>query len=210
MSTKVNFCDDLVDLLGDDPLPMEQVAPSRSPAGPLTPAKPLRVVVPPPAAEGLPDAIPAIMDEAALADLLGLVPSQVRTKARDGILIRAGRGKYDVRASLQGYIERLRHHASRVGKSPEGGTGDELKAEKLRLARQQADKLELSNAAARGELVQAAAVERAWADLLRDVRAGMLATSSRCGAALPHLTAYDVATIDREIRRGLEALGNGN
>ena len=42
------------------------------------------------------------------------------------------------------------------------------------------------------------------------VRAAMLAVPSRCGATLPHLTAHDIAELDREIRNALEGLADGN
>ena len=154
----------------------------------------------------VPDDIPATMAEAEIAAFLGIATSQVRTKTRDGILVKDGRGRWNVRESLQGYLSQLRDGAIRGG----GQVPDDLKAEKLRLARQQADKLELANAAARGELVRSADVEREWANVLRDVRSTMLAVPSRVGSKLAHLTAHDVAEIDSEIKAALEGLANGN
>ena len=79
--------------------------------------------------------------------------------------------------------------------------------ERARLARAQADLAEQKLARQRGALLEAEVVERAWADVLRDVRAGMLAVPSRCAARLPHLTAHDVAEIDAEIRAVLAEIG---
>ncbi|BBU54069.1 hypothetical protein KU6B_03340 [Mameliella alba] len=157
------------------------------------------------------DTIPALATESEMAQLLGITANRVRTLARDGMLHRPVRGRYDVRASLKIYIGDLRDKASRLGYAGGKHPGkSDLEAEKLRLARQQADKIEIQNAAARSELVKATDVERAWASVLRDVRAAMLAVPSRCGATLPHLTAHDVAEIDREIRAALEGLADGN
>ena len=157
------------------------------------------------------DAIPALATETEMAQLLGVTSNRVRTLARDGMLHRPVRGRYDVRASLKTYIGNLRDKASRMGPGAKSTPAtSELNAEKLRLARQQADKIEIQNAAARGELVKATEVERAWASVLRDVRAAMLAVPSRCGATLPHLTAHDIAEIDRETRNALEGLADGN
>lgn len=150
--------------------------------------------------------IPGTMTEAELAAFLGIVTSRIRTLHREGVMVKAGRGRFDVRASLAAYLSRLRDGAVKGG----GQVPDDLKAEKLRLARQQADKLELANAAARGELVRNAAVEREWANVLRDVRSTMLAVPSRVGSKLAHLTAHDVAEIDSEIKAALEGLANGN
>lgn len=151
--------------------------------------------------------IPEIMSESELAAFLGITAPQVRSKARDGIVVRTDRGRFAVRASLKNYLAQLREHASKVGRPTYGS--DELKAEKLRLAREQADKLELQNAMTRGEMLSAKSVENEWASILRDVRAGMLAVPGRLAARL-NLGAHDLSEIDREIRDALEVVGNGN
>lgn len=155
-----------------------------------------------------PAALPHEMDERALAGLLRLSPSMVRTKAREGIFVRSRRGQYDVAESVGRYVERLRQTSARAGQP--GSDPDELKAEKLRLTRAQADKEETRVQRERGELVEAAEVTREWQNVLRDLRNALLAVPSRCGAGLPHLTATDVATIEREIRIALEAVADGN
>jgi phage terminase Nu1 subunit (DNA packaging protein) len=75
--------------------------------------------------------------------------------------------------------------------------------QRARLASAQADLAELRTAEKRGELLDAAEVERAWGGVLRTVRASMLAVPSRIGARLPHLTAADIDEIDREVRDAL-------
>jgi len=87
---------------------------------------------------------------------------------------------------------------------------DDLKAEKIRQSREAADKLALQNAASRGELVRSSDVESAWSNVLRDVRAMMLAVPSRCGASLPHLSAHDVGAIDTEIKSALRGLADAD
>lgn len=170
------------DLLGDETSPVE---------------------TPPTVAAG----IPAELNESALARLLGVGASRIRTLARDGVLVRSGKGRFDTCKSLHGYLENLRVHASRAGRPSEGG--DALKQAKTRLAEEQAAKAELQNAALRAELVESSVVQREWQNILRDVRSTILAVPSRVGAKLPHLTAHDVAEIDREIKSALEALANG-
>lgn len=147
--------------------------------------------------------IPAELDEAALAPLLGITANRLRTLARDGIIIRSGRGKFDVAQSVTRYIAKLRESASRAG--PPSVGGDELKAERTRLAKEQADSTALKNAQLRGELVSAEEAQRAWASILTDVRAGLLAIPSR----LPELTSEQKAQLDLEIRLALERLSNG-
>lgn len=150
--------------------------------------------------------IPAVMAEAELATFIGVVPRYVRDLARDGTAIRVDRGLYDVRQSTGRYIARLREHASKAGRP----VTSDLSAEKLRLAREQADKLELANQAARRELLPASEVEREWSEILRHLRAAILALPSRIGQRVPALTQTDLAAIDGEIRDILTELANGN
>jgi phage terminase Nu1 subunit (DNA packaging protein) len=57
------------------------------------------------------------------------------------------------------------------------------------------------------ELVEASAVQAEWSDILRVVRAGMLAVPSRVAARLPHLSKHDIAEIDAEVRAALTEIG---
>jgi len=199
---------DLSDLLGPEPGTTaphyQRAAEGPSPVSPTPAAQTRRK----PASDEMTiaEAIPATMTEVEIAAFLGIATSQVRTKTKDGILVKGGRARWDVRESLRNYLSQLRDGAIRGG----GQVPDELKAEKLRLAREQADKLEIANAAARGDMVRAADVEREWANVLRDVRSTMLAVPSRVGSKLAHLSAHDVAEIDSEIKAALEGLANGN
>lgn len=149
--------------------------------------------------------IPAVMTEGELAQFWGVSPTLIRQPSREGIVVRCGKGRFDVVASTRLYLERLRTRA--VGR-PAGENGDELKAERLRLVRAQAEKEELRVASTRGELLPAVDVARQWASTLRDVRSNLLAVASRCGASMPHLTASDVASIERELRAALEGLAD--
>ncbi|MFN3211301.1 MAG: hypothetical protein ACE369_20370, partial [Roseovarius sp.] len=113
-------------------------------------------------------AVPEIVGTDAMADLLGVTANRIQALARDGALVRVAPGRYDLRASLRRYTADLRDKAR-------GRAQSSLAAEKERLARENADKVALQNAKARAELVPAPEVERAWAGVLRDVRAGLLA-----------------------------------
>ena len=141
---------------------------------------------------------------AALADLLGASVAKVRELAREGLLQKTGIDRFDRRQAVRAYCQRLRELGRR------GATDPEYLAEKTRLAREQADKIAVQNAAARGELLPAKAVEAEWSTILRDVRAAMLALPSRLQQRLGHLGPHDVQTIDREIRDALaEAARDG-
>ena len=137
------------------------------------------------------------ISEAELADLLGITSRQIRNLAADGVAKKAGPARYELRASVRAYAESLRAKASRGRVKADD---PELRAERLRLAAAQAEKVELSNSRTRGELIPAREVEAAWAGILREVRAAMLAIPSRVNQSLPHLTAHDLGALDREIR----------
>lgn len=146
------------------------------------------------------------ISEAELADLIGLTTRRIRALVTEGIIVKVGRGAaaFDRRDAVRAYCASMRDKASRGV-----AVMDELKAEKIRQAREAADKLALQNAAARRELVPATEVQATWSAILRDVRASLLAVPSRCGAKLPHLTPHDVSEIDAELKAALEGLADG-
>lgn len=139
-----------------------------------------------------------------LANVLGVKDRTVRDFADRGLVIRAGRGRYRLVASVRSYCEHLRATASGRGGEDEAKT---LTAERTRLAREQADQTALKNAALRRDLVPAAEVEREWSEILRRVRSGCMAIPSRIRQSLTHLTAYDVQAIDAEVRVVLAEIG---
>jgi phage terminase Nu1 subunit (DNA packaging protein) len=139
-----------------------------------------------------------------LAEILGISRQQVNAGARAGYIVRTGRGRFDLRASVGAYCGHLRDLAQRKS------IGDpDMKAARVRLTVEQADKVALANARARGELLHAADVEQEWAGVLRDLRAALLALPSRLGARLGHLTRHDLDTVDRELRDALSGLSGG-
>lgn len=140
-----------------------------------------------------------LVSEDDLADLLGVTARNVRELVADGVIERRGPAQYSQRQAVRAYCARLRDQGRRRG------TADpELRAEKIRMAKEQADKLELANAISRREFLPASEVETTWATILREVRAGLLALPSRLPQLLPHLTPHDVRTIDTEVRGVLE------
>lgn len=172
--------------------------------GPATPALP--VTTSPatfPKAER-PRGGPRLLTSGDLATFWGCTTRQVQNLASDGVIEPdAATGLFDASECTQRYILRLRNSAKLRN------AGDaELKAEKLRVTREQADKLALTNAEKRGEMVPAVAVKAAWSETLRDVRAAMLAVPSRILQRLPHLTPQDLDQIDREIRNALSEAAN--
>lgn len=143
-----------------------------------------------------------VVTAAELGEWLNLAPARVNALARDGRIPRRADGRFDLRPAVRGYVEslRLKSGSSALAANPE------LNAEKVRLAKATAEKLEMENARRKGELAPLAEIERAWAGMLRDVRAALLALPSRAASRLGHLTPHDVTTLDREVRAVLEEL----
>jgi phage terminase Nu1 subunit (DNA packaging protein) len=139
-----------------------------------------------------------VVSAAELGEWLGIAPNRIHALGRDGILPRVEGTSYPLRAAVVAYCDHARALAR--GKQVDA----ELAAEKLRLAKANAEKVETANAKLRGELIPAAEVEREWAAVLRGVRAAMLAVPSRVAQTSGHLTPHDIAAIDREVRDALE------
>lgn len=147
-----------------------------------------------------------IADAGDLADYLGVTSQSIAAFANDNKVVRLSRGKYDLKASVQLYTAHLREVAAARG----GETAVlDLTQERARLAREQADSQELKNRQLRKELVPASDVEREWSDILRKVRAGILAVTSRVRASAG-LTAEQAVEMDAELRLALRDLGNDN
>ena len=141
-----------------------------------------------------------------MCELLRLSPAALSQLCKRGIAVRMGHDAYDLCETVGNYVEHLRGVASGRGDAAEALT---LTGERARLARAQAEAVEMKNAALRGELVRAEEVERTWSDVLRQVRARILAVPSRVRQALD-LDATEVDTLDRELRAALEELGHGD
>jgi len=141
-----------------------------------------------------------------LCDLFGISAPMLTQLCKRKVAIRRGRNSYDLEQSTRNYIRPLRETAS-------GRGGEEqvlaLTTERARLASAQADAQEMKNAVLRAELVQATEVERGWADILRQVRARILAATSRLRQSIDLNTATATA-IDRELRDALSELGHAD
>lgn len=141
-----------------------------------------------------------LVSTAELAEWLDLSAVRVSALGRDGILPREGDRRYPLRACIRAYVAWCRENPSgRRVKDPG------LQDEKLRLAREQADKIALQNARARGELLEAADVARRWATYTTALRAALLAVPPRV-AAHSGLDRRAAATLDSEMRAALNQI----
>jgi phage terminase Nu1 subunit (DNA packaging protein) len=138
-----------------------------------------------------------------LARHCGLSSTVVASFARRGVMVRAGRKGFDLEASVRAYCQHMREAVAAQGRPAQSGTGKE----RARLAKAQADAIELKNARARGTLLDAGEVEREWTGILRTVRAGVMQIPRRVGSQLG-LTPEQVRRLENECRTVLAEIGS--
>lgn len=121
--------------------------------------------------------------------------------ADKGIVIRVGRGKFDLIASTANYVRHLRDIASGRGED-----SPDLTAERTRLAKGQADRIAIENERSNGTLINAVEAEHRWADEMVKLRSRLLAVPTGIAMVIPHLTAHEIQQIDRELRDAMTAI----
>ena len=144
-----------------------------------------------------------IVSAADLGEWLGLSAPRVSALAREGRILRRPDGRYDLKAAVRGYTESLRRKSgsSALAQNPD------LNEQKVRLARESADKVALQNARARGEMIPSAEVAKAWAEIMADLRAALLALPSRV-AGRAGLDRRAAAVLDAELRAAMESIAD--
>jgi len=148
-----------------------------------------------------PDGDAPTVTAAELGEWLGLTANRVHALARDGVLPRGDDKTYPLQASVRAYADHCRQLAK--GKA----TDKDLAEEKIRLAREQADKIALQNARARGDLIDSREVATAWRGVVVDLRAALLAVPGRVATRLG-MDREEAAALDAEIRDAMEALAH--
>ncbi|MGP9789613.1 DNA packaging protein [Roseinatronobacter sp. NSM] len=142
-----------------------------------------------------------------LCELLGISPAALSKLKERGIAKHHGRDSYDLAETIRAYVSHLRETASGRGGEDHVNT---LTAERARLAKEQADSQAIKNAKLRGELVDASEVERTWGDVLRQVRARIMAVPSRLRADRPEIDRTVIDDMDKALRTALMELGHAD
>ena len=157
------------------------------------------------------DAAPALRNAATpdqMAALFGCTTRQIELLAKEGIVVRIGRGQYDFAKSTTNYIAHLRKQAAgRAGVDPDSDTASanrERAIEQTALARTKRLALE-------GQLVNIDRVRDMGARIMRGVRQFVLGLPNSIAHEVPTLSAREVAAIKRLCADGLAdaAAGNG-
>ena len=150
--------------------------------------------------------LPETVTNKELSDFIGLSLPAITKLVDAGVVVRIRPNTYDFKVSVGNYIRQLREAAAR---HPGGVQTLELTAERARLAKEQADAMEIKNSTARGELVSALETEQTWAGFIIDVRSRLLSVPSRVRQRIPAMTAAEVVIVDEELRSAMEALSRG-
>ena len=105
-----------------------------------------------------------------ISRLLNLTPRRVQQLAKEGVIPKAGRGKYRLAPTVRGYVVYLQEKLDNPG--AEGRIN--LNEERARKTKAEADLAEMEVAKRRGELIDTVDVKEAWQSILTEVRANLL------------------------------------
>ena len=109
----------------------------------------------------------------AIAKLLKLSERRIQQLAKDNIIPKAERGKYDLVSSVHGYIDFLKAKA--------GGdfTAEEVLKNKNKLLKAKAEIAEIEKMKATGELIPKEEVKRTWLELVQKVKQKLLSIPNK-------------------------------
>lgn len=136
-----------------------------------------------------------------LANLFDCDVRTIQNLAKDGVVIKAGRGEYVLAASIRNYVRHLRGVAA--GRTGSDESIDAI-TEGAKLKREQRRNYELKNAILEGQAVRIEDIQPAWARVARTLRAAVLAIPSKTRYSLPHMTPEDQSVLEQICRDQLE------
>ncbi len=139
-----------------------------------------------------------------LAALFQVTDRHIRELARRGLVLKEGRGRYDLMGSVTRYIVHLREQAA--GRMGSDESLDPV-AEGALLKRSQRELNELKKAEIEGRVIPLERIGPAWARVANATRSSVLAIPGKARSHLPHLTVHDGETIDLLCRDALENAG---
>lgn len=137
---------------------------------------------------------------AVIARFLNLTERRIQQLARDGIIPKPDKGKYDLVRCVQQYVQYLQERAYGSGDTPH-----DTHLERARLIKAQADKTELEVAAMREQVVTIEMVEHDWMKHVSACRMRILGIPSK--SAFQIATLKEPAEIENFLKRAIyEAL----
>jgi len=128
-----------------------------------------------------------------IAKLFNLTERRVQQLAKDGVIPKANKGKYELVSCVQGYIHYLQERAMGKDSAPQ-----DTYTERARLLKAQADKTELEVGTLKGNLLQIEQVESSWLTMVTSCRSRLL--------TIPSKSAHQIAALKepQEIERFLK------
>lgn len=127
-----------------------------------------------------------------MAYLLDITPRRLNQLQDEGVIKPIKRGTWELVDTLHGYIRFLRDGQ----KSPNGSP--DVRAERARLIKEQADKVAMENEHMRANSIPAEVVKDVWGGIISAARARLLALPSRL--AVNYAALVDYATTERLAR----------
>lgn len=137
-----------------------------------------------------------------IAKLFDLTPRRVQQLAREGIVPKPQRGRYDLIGCIRGYTRYLQERAF-------GADTADLQKERGRLLKAQADRAEILVDEIRGALIAAEELERVLEFFATSVRSRLLAVPRKLAVKMAPENPRDAeAILETEIHAILEELAN--
>ena len=118
-----------------------------------------------------------------IAKLFNLTERRVQQLAKDGIIPKSNKGKYELVSCVQGYIHYLQERAMGKDSAPQ-----DTYTERARLLKAQADKTELEVGTLKGNLLQIDQVESSWANMVTSCKSRLLTIPSKSAHQIALLT----------------------
>lgn len=140
-----------------------------------------------------------------IAEIFGITKERVRQLVKKGLIVKSGRGRYDVVASAQKYTAHLRDIAS--GK--EAANTPAIQIERSRLARLQADRQQMANDLASGESLPVHVMIEFMQASCSAIRSRLRGVPSKAKRRIPKLTAKHVKILQELQDEALREMAEG-
>ncbi len=151
----------------------------------------------------------------AIAKLLKLSERRIQQLAKEGVIPKAERGKYDLVNSVRGYIDYLKAKA--------GGefTAEEVLKNKNKLLKAKAELAEIDKMKASGELIPKGEVKKTWLELVHKLKQKLLSIPNKVAPVVVtiksineikliiqdkiHEALYEISSDDRSVAKNNES-----
>jgi phage terminase Nu1 subunit (DNA packaging protein) len=148
-----------------------------------------------------------------LAKLFNLTEMRVQQLAKLGVTVKTSHGRYDLWASVKGYIHYLQERAGvkSATNDPEDEFGDYHK-HRARLYRAKAESAEIEVNLMKGEVHESNAVKKVWDDMISNAKAKLLSLPVKVAPRLEGVTGTQEIKdiLDNAVNEALNELSNYN